>query len=191
MNRGRWVAVAVGVALVLWGLAAAVAPALAGGVSLASGLLGVVAALALLGGAGAVRARLRSDERDIDLPTPESTRAQPTPGEGFDDDIAALAPSGRMQGASERRAVRDRLDELAVAVLVREGDSEHVARERLAEGTWTDDSYAAAFFAEARASDVPLEERLRAAFSTEPSSRQRARHAADALADIANREREQ
>jgi hypothetical protein len=191
MSRGRWAAIAVGVALVCWGLAVAVAPALAGGMSLTPGLLGVVAALALLGGAGAVRARLRIDERDTDLPTPESTHAHPTLGTEFDDDIAALVPSGRMQGVSERRAVRDRLDELAIAVLMREGDSEHVARERLAEGTWTDDPYAAAFFAEARASDVPLEERLRTAFSTEPSSRRRARHAADALADIANRERGQ
>jgi hypothetical protein len=191
MSRGRWIAVAVGVALVCWGLAAAIAPALASGVSLASGLLGVVAALALLGGGAAIHARLGVDKTDIDLPTPESTRAQPTPGREFDDDIAALAPSGRMGGANERRAVRDRLDELAVAVLVREGDSEQAAREQLAEGTWTDDPYAAAFFAEARASDVPLEERLHTAFSTEPSSRRRARHAANALADIANREYEQ
>jgi hypothetical protein len=191
MSRGRWAAIAVGVVLVCWGLAVAVVPAFAGGVSLVPGLLGVVAVLALLGGGAAVRARLRADEANIDLPRPESTITHPTPGAGFDDDIAALAPSGRMHGASERRAVRDRLDELAVAVLVREGDSEHVARERLAEGTCTDDPYAAAFFAEARASDVPLEERLRTAFSTEPSSRRRARHAADALAAIANREREQ
>jgi hypothetical protein len=191
MSRVRWVAIAVGVALVCWGLAVAVAPALAGGISLTPELLGVVAVVALVGGAGTIRARLGTDEADLDLPTPESTRAQPTPGAEFDDDIAALEPGGRMQGTRERRAVRDRLDELAVAVLVREGDSEHVARERLAEGTWTDDPYAAAFFAEARASDVPLEERLRAAFSPEPSSRRRARHAADALARIANREREQ
>lgn len=191
MSRWRWVAIAVGVALVSWGLAVAVAPRLAGGIALTPGLLGVVAVVALLGGAGAVRARLRTDEADIDLPTPESTITHPTPGAGFDDDIAALAPGRQLEGARERRAVRDRLDELAVAVLVREGTSEHVARERLAEGTWTDDPYAAAFFAEARASDVPLEERLRAAFSSEPSSRRRARHAADALAAIANREREQ
>jgi hypothetical protein len=192
MSRGRWVAIAVGVVLVCWGLAVAVVPAFAGGVSLVPGLLGVVAVVALLGGAGVVRARLRADETDIDLPTPESTITHPTPGAGFDDELArVLAPGGRMQEASERRAVRDRLDELAVAVLMREGDSEHVARERLAEGTWTDDPYAAAFFAEARASDVPLEERLRTAFSSEPSSRRRARHAADALARMVSREREQ
>jgi hypothetical protein len=190
MSRGWWVAIAVGVALVLWGLAVAVVPGFAGGVAPTPALLTVVAVVAVAGGGAAVRARLRTDERDIDLPTPESARTQPTPGAGFDDDITALAPGGRMQGASERRAVRDRLDGLAVAVLVRDGDSERRACEALAEGTWTDDPYAAAFFAEARASDVPLEERLRAAFSSEPSSRRRARHAADALAHIADRERE-
>ena len=190
MSRGRSLVVAVGVALVLWGLAVASVPGFAGGVTLTPELLGAVAVVALVGGAAAVRARLRSDGTERDLPTPESIVAFSTPGEGFDEELVALASSGRMQGASERRAIRDRLDELAVAVLVRQGANEQAARERLAEGTWTDDPYAAAFFAEARASDVPLEERLRAAFSGEPSERRRARHAADALAAIANREHE-
>ncbi|WP_256684583.1 DUF7269 family protein [Halococcus qingdaonensis] len=191
MSRGRSLAVAVGVALVLWGLAVASVPEFAGGVTLTTELLGAVAVVALAGGAVAVRSRLQSDRAERNLATPESADEFSTPGEEFDEELAALAPNGRMRGASERRAIRDRLDELALRVLIRQGISEQAAREQLAEGTWTDDPYAAAFFAEARASDVPLEERLRAAFSGEPSERRRARHAADALAAIASREREQ
>ncbi|WP_049995960.1 DUF7269 family protein [Halococcus sediminicola] len=190
MSRARWLAVAGGVALVCWGLAVAVAPALADGVETTPALLTAVGLIALAGGGVAVHARFRADGDDPDLPTPETKRATPTPGAGFDEQLAALASGDRMRGARERRAVRDRLDELAVAVLVRKGDGESDAREALAAGTWTDDPYAAAFFAEARASDVPLEERLRTAFSAEPNGRRRARHAADALADIATRERE-
>jgi hypothetical protein len=189
MSRGRSLAIVVGVALVLWGLAVASVPGFAGGVTLTTELLGAVAIVALVGGAAAVRSRFRTEETESDLPTPESAGEFSTPGEGFDDDVAALAPGGRMRGASQRRTIRDRLDELALRVLIRQGVNEQAAREQLAEGTWTDDPYAAAFFAEAHASDVPLEERLRAAFSGEPSERRRARHAADALAAIANRER--
>ncbi|EMA54023.1 DUF7269 family protein [Halococcus thailandensis] len=191
MSRGRSLAIAVGVALVLWGLAVASVPGFVGGVTLTTELLGAVAVVALAGGAVAIRSRLRAEETESDLPTPESAGEFSTPGEEFDEKVAALAPGRRMRGASERRTISDRLDALAVRVLVRQGASEQAAREQLAEGTWTDDPYAAAFFAEALASDIPLEERLRAAFSGEPSERRRARHAADALATIASREREQ
>lgn len=190
MSATRRIGLALGVTLVVAGLAAVFVPGVAGGIETNPTSLTAVGLVALLGGGLAVRARLTTTDRRYELPTPERQRTHPTPGDEFDRKLETLASRGRMRGARERRAVRDRLDELAVAVLVRNGDSEAVARERLAEGTWTDDPHAAAFFAEARASDVPLEDRLRAAFSTEPNSKKRARHAVDALARIATAERE-
>ena len=190
MSVTRRFGLLLGVSLVLVGLGVAFAPGLAGGLAPDSQLLVAVAVIALVLGGAAVRTRLTATGGRIELPTPERPRSQPTPGDGFDRQLASLSPPGRRRGARERRAVRDRLDELAVSVLVRDGDSERVARERLARGTWTDDPHAAAFFAEASASDVPLEDRLRAAFSTEPRTKKRARHAVTALAAIAEGERE-
>lgn len=181
----RRLGLALGAAFVLGGLAVMVAPGLASGFGLGSDLLTAVAMLAGLGGVAAIYERVTADHETIDPPTPERRRPFPTPGDEFDRRLAALGPRNR-RSVRESRQIRDRLDELAIAVLVRDGDSEDRARERLAAGTWTDDPYAAAFFAEASASDVPLEDRLRAAFSAEPNSKRRARHAVDALARIAS-----
>ncbi|RJS95801.1 hypothetical protein D3261_19395 [Halococcus sp. IIIV-5B] len=185
----RGLGVAVGIGCVLAGLAVVVAPSLAVGVT--PSLLTLVGVVAGLAGAAAVYERATTDEQRTEPPTPERPLSVPTPGAELDRQLDALGSRGRRFGIGERRSIRDRLDELAVAVLVRDGESEATARERLAAGTWTDDPHAAAFFAEAHASDVPLEERLRAAFSGEPSPRRRARHAIDALARIADREHEQ
>ena len=184
MNPRR-LGLALGAAVVIAGLAVMIAPDLARGVALGPNLLTAVALLAVLGAVAAVYERVTTGTQEVDLPTPERRRPFPTPGDGFDRRLAALGPRNQ-RSVRETREIRDRLDELAIAVLVRDGDSEDRARERLAEGTWTDDPYAAAFFAEARASDIALEDRLRAAFSAEPSSKRRARHAVDALARIAS-----
>lgn len=184
----RGLGVAVGVGCVLAGLSVVLAPSLA--VEVTSNVLTVIGVLAGLAGIAAVYERVTTNERRVEPPTPEHRRSFQVPGETFDQQLATLGPRNRGRSASNERAVRDRLDGLAVAVLVRDGDTEAAAREHLAEGTWTDDPHAAAFFAEARASDVPLEARLRAAFSAEPSTRRRARHAVDALSRIAETGRE-
>jgi hypothetical protein len=189
VSRTRRIGYALGVVLVAVGLVAVFVPGFARGFGTSPKLLTVVGGIALLGAVAAVSARLRTDDAEGERPTPERKQSHPTPGDEFDEQLASLTPRGRRQGAGERRAVRDRLDTVAVSVLVRDGVSEAVARERLAEGTWTDDPYAAAFFAEERATDAPLEERLRAAFSSEPNMRKRARHAVSALTRIADRER--
>lgn len=190
MSRARQFGFALGIVLVIGGLAVVFVPELAGGTGTNSTFLTLVGLVALLAGGLAVYARLTADDARSEMPTPERRRTHPTPGDEFDRQLASLTPRGRRQGASERRAVRDRLDEVAVSVLVRDGDSEAVARERLLDGTWTDDPYAAAFFAEESASSVPLEDRFRAAFSAEPNTQRRVRRAVDALARIAETERE-
>ena len=189
MSRSRRLGLVFGTALVFYGLLVAVAPGLARGFDTPE-LLTVVGLAALIAGGMAVRARLRATNRETETPTPERRQSFATPGDEFDRQLAALVSRRRLRGAREHRAVRDRLDELAISVLVRAGDSETVARDRLARGTWTDDPYAAAFFAKASATDIPLEARLRAAFSAEPRMKKRARHAVCALARIADGERE-
>lgn len=176
--------------LVVLGLVAVFVPGLVSELDPSSKLLTGVALVALLGGVAAVGARLGTSDSGMGLPTPERKQSHLTPVDEFDQQLASLSARGRREGMRDRRAVRDRLDKVALSVLVRDGISEGTARERLAEGTWTDDPYAAAFFAEERATDVPLEDRFRAAFSGEPNSRKRARHAVAALARIADKERE-
>lgn len=190
MSRLRRAGLVIGTVLVGIGLAVVFVPGLVGGFGVNPAFLTGIGLIALLGFGVAVRARLTVTDSQMELPTPERKRTHSTPGDEFDRQLTSLSARGRMRGAGERRAIRDRLDELAISVLVRDGDNEATARERLARGTWTDDPYAAAFFAEERASEVSLEDRLRAAFSSEPNSRKRARHAVDALARIAKTERE-
>lgn len=190
MSRTRRVGLALGSVLVALGLAAVFVPGLVSGFDPSPKLLTGVALIALLGGVAAVGARLKTSDSEIERPTPERKQSHLTPGDEFDEQLASLTARGRREGMRERRAVRDRLDDVALSVLVRDGISEGTARKRLTEGTWTDDPYAAAFFAEERATDVSLEDRFRVAFSGEPNSRKRARHAIAALARIADRERE-
>lgn len=190
MSVARRVGLGLGVVLVVVGSVILFVPTLAPDIDPSSGTLTAVGLVTLFLGGLAVRARLLVTDRRAAIPVPERRYAPPVPGDGFDGRLEAFASRGRLRGASERRVVRTRLETTAVAVLVRNGLSEGDAHDRLARGTWTDDPHAAAFFAEARASDVPLEDRLRAAFSSEPSGRRRARHAIDALSHIAAGERE-
>ena len=181
MSRLRRLGLGFGLVLVAGGLAVAAVPGLAGGIGFGSAALTAVGLGALVLAVRAIRVRLTTTDRRPELPSPERRRPHPTPGDGFDGRLAALGSRGRLRGARDRRAVRERLEGVAIRVLVRDGLSEAAAREALARGTWTDDPHAAAFFAEASATDVPIEDRLRAAFSTEPLPGRRARHAIDAL----------
>lgn len=81
------------------------------------------------------------------IPEPECRKVATVPGDGFDDRLSVESLSRRAV-VHNRKQVRDRLTETAVAVLVRyDGDTPERARERLRTGGWTDDREAAAFFA--------------------------------------------
>jgi len=187
VSRLRRLGIGLGLVLVAGGLAVTVVPGLAGGIGFDSAALTAVGLGALVLAARAIRVRLGATDRRPDLPSPERRQSCPTPGDGFDDRLAALGPRGRLRGARDHREVRERLEGVAIRVLVRDGLSEAAAHEALARGTWTEDPHAAAFFAEASATDIPIEDRLRAAFSTEPRPGRRARHAIDALAQRAGK----
>lgn len=181
MNALRRGALAVGLVLVGGGLAVVVAPDLAAGLNPSSVLVSAIGVLALLTGLAGVRARLGTEFSRADLPDPERRVATTVPGSDADENLATLSARTRyrlMTGHSLRRRVRA----AAIDVLVAEGYTETDAEAALAEGTWTDDPYAAAFFTGESAA-LPLWVRARDALGGEPGARVQARHAIDALAD--------
>lgn len=133
-------------------------------------LLASVGAVALFASAFEAAGRRRSSPDEFG-PTVR------TPGDRVDAKLASTA--GDEAGA--RRNVRDRFEAAAVRVLVRERNcSPERAREMLAEGTWTDDPTAAAYFT-GEPPDSPLWAWLRATVRREPIEQRRAERASEIL----------
>ncbi|MWG36931.1 DUF7269 family protein [Halomarina oriensis] len=169
----RW-RTALGVVAVLVGLAAAGGLVDVGLPALFVPLVGVVAVLIA---AGAVRDSLSADDRPV-LPEPERRHAASVPGDEFDTLLDSASLHGRIGGASDRDAIRDRLEQVAVDVLTRyDGDTPERARQRLAAGTWTDDPLAAAFFGEGVDPSTSVIDRVRFAATSDSAFRQQAAHA--------------
>ncbi|MFC5970900.1 hypothetical protein ACFPYI_06100 [Halomarina salina] len=166
-------AVAVGVVTVVVGLVAAVGLVT---VPLPSALVTVVGLVAVLVALQAARQGLGPSEAPV-LPTPERRQAATVPGDEFDESLASASRHGRIGGATDRDAVRDRLREVAVEVLTRyDGDTPEQARRRLAEGTWTDDAHAAAFFGSDADSSVTVADRVRFFVTSDSAFRRQAAH---------------
>lgn len=110
-------------------------------------------------GVGAVLALVaRRSIRGVDHarpPDPEGLPAADTPGTDFDRLLgrAVIPVLWRWGGTRER--VRERLREAAVVTVAREsGRPRATARDRVDEGTWTDDRVAAAFLGESGEGDA-------------------------------------
>lgn len=181
---------AVGVVTVLAGVAVLLDPSLAGLVGLQSDRA-VVTALALLAavqGLAAVAARLRGEGRRAEPPEVERRFRASVPGDEFDALLADL-PDLRVERRNEERsAIRDRLEALAVEVLVARGLDEASARHHLESGTWTADERAASFFVPAAERDLSVGARLRDAFDSDLAFTRRARRVVAAIAAHAERE---
>jgi hypothetical protein len=142
-------------------------------VSLPALLVPLVGAAAVLIAARTARELLSPTDRPA-LPDPERRHAATVPGDEFDATLASASRHGRIGGAADRDAVRDRLESVAVEVLTRyDGDTPERARRRLAEGTWTDDPAAAAFFGGGTA-DVTVLDRVRFVATSDSAFRRRA-----------------
>lgn len=179
MNRGL---AAAGVVAVVLGIAVFVEPTLFGNVSLPALLVGVFGVLALVQGVYFAYGRLGSDGPPA-LPLPERRHVASVPGDEFDDLLWRATSGDVAYNARDRTAVRERLERVAVAVLARtDGIGAETARERLEDGTWTDDLRAAAFFSTRVAIELSLAARLRAAIASNVAFRNRARDAIDELA---------
>ncbi|GCF14207.1 hypothetical protein Harman_21420 [Haloarcula mannanilytica] len=167
---------------------------------LSGGVLPRVAATLLTVGVGAAavvlaaRELVDSDDPELRLPTPESRPRYRVPGTGFAERLDRISTVGRraVNDADEWDETRERtprervyasLHELAVDVLGRtDGDRPGVAADRLADGEWTDDETAAAFFADGLCPPLPRRASLPLVRPELPEVR-RARHAVAELAD--------
>lgn len=179
---GRVVFAVVGAAAAVAGLAVALRPSLAAGLSPTYVAVTLVGALALVQAAGAAMARFRGEQRQADLPEVERRRAFPSPGEEFDETLASLPRWGGRSADRHRVTVRNELREVTEETLVRYGGlTPEEATERIETGTWTEDVRAVSFFAPGTERGVPLTERVRDAFGTEHAFARRARAVVGAL----------
>lgn len=104
----------------------------------------VVGTLALAGSAGV--SRLSTPRERLDPPRSGDETDAAVPGDEFDRRLASLSTHSS-RDADERAAVRERLRTLAIERIVSENEcSRAAARERIDDGTWTDDPVAAALF---------------------------------------------
>lgn len=167
--------------------------------ALGSGLVPRTVATLLTVGVGATavvlagRRLLESDEPPIRLPSPESRPRYRTPGSSFAGLLRDVSTVGRRAvddaddwDGDDERAPRERvyaaLHDLAVAVLARtEGRDAGTAADRLADGRWTDDEDAAAFFTEGLQPPLPRRASLPWVRPELPVAR-RARHVVTELA---------
>lgn len=142
--------------------------------------LGLVALVALAVGGVVALDRSAGGVRVYDLPDP--TAGVRVPGDEFDERLDAVSVR---TDADERAAIRDRIETAAVTVLVeREGLTRAAARERLAEGAWTDEPRARAFFTGRPPS---RRERVRTVLTGDPTFVRRARRAVEAIGAHAER----
>lgn len=170
---------ALGVVLGLIGLAAIVVPELTTGLPTGDFVVQILGGLLALGGLREIQRRRRTTASYAATPDTEQAVELPTPGADFDDRLARF--TGRTYRVSERERLRDKLAEVTSATLQRRLDyTEAEAEAAMREGTWTDDRYAAAAFAN-RAVAVSRIEQVRELVNPGSSFRRRARHVVDEL----------
>lgn len=183
--NGKRVLILLGVGLFALAVAELAAP---GSIPLpaSEALLSVVALATLAYAYGVFRSRRRHGPDRV--ATPEVELAAPTdvPGSNVEETIEGF-PGTEQVHAGIVRTVRDGLREAAVAVLTRfEGDSPERARERIADGSWADEPYAAGFLSEIESTgDVSLYGRIRRLLDADAYRKRRVSGAADAIANIA------
>lgn len=180
---GRVVFVAVGVAAAVAGLAVAVRPSLAAGLSPTYLVVTLVGAFAVLQAAGAAMARLRGERKQAEPPEVERRRVFPSPGTAFDEALASLPRRAGRAADRDRLSLRKELREVTEETLVRYGGlTTEEATERIEAGTWTADVMAVSLFAPEAGRGIPLTERVRSAFGAEQAFVRRARAVVGALA---------
>lgn len=182
MSYDHPILVAVGVVAVGLGVAMLYSSQLAGTIGADYVVVKAIGLLALVQGLRIVYARKRTDIDQGETPDPETTPTMRTPGTEFDETIGSLHLKSRRNFYETQNAVRERLAESAVSVLMhRENYSEEEARERLDAGTWTDDPYAASFLAESNVQSTPWREWFRGILSDQTSFQRQAHRTADAI----------
>jgi hypothetical protein len=182
MNIGQ-VLLALGAVMAIAGLAVAIRPSLAAGVSPTYTVVTVAGVLALIQAIGVLSSRIQADRSAAAFTEIEQVRSFSPPGNRFDDDLRQLPQTAGRDADRQRTVVRERLRAAAVAVLMRyEGYDRESAEWALDEGIWTDDSRAAAFFASTEV-ETPLSARIRDIVTAEQAFSRRAGAVATVLDD--------
>ncbi|MEF8853031.1 MAG: hypothetical protein V5A28_11550 [Haloarculaceae archaeon] len=120
-------------------------------------------------------------EELLDRPPEGVARRAPRTGEALDDDVSrAVAGNDRALAR-----VRERLGDLAVAVLARQNDGFEEPAEVVATGAWTDDRTAAAFLAGPGGPVPAVRSRVRLWLDPETERERRIRRTADAIDALA------
>lgn len=183
MNVRTTLAVLGGVAGVA-GLALAFVPGLADDVTVARAF---VFALGMLAAVLAVADVRTLAGNEVDQAEPDDVEVgveHPRAGAAVDDLLAAAARGYDRSTQDRRDEVEERVREAAFDVLARREDATRAEVETmLAEGSWTDDPYAAAFLGAIEVDDLPLRERIVNALRPEARFARRATAAIDAIAE--------
>ena len=188
MSLRNRLALSGGVAAAIFGIALAVAPGLLAGLSLGETAVTLLGGVALVYAAIPLYGRRNTERRQAPTPDPEQVPTVAPPGEDVDR-LLAVAGSTTPHSADRRHRLRKRLEEAAVAAVRRREDcGVDEARRQLAEGTWTDDPVAAAYFTDGPVriddADLPLRRRLRLRLSKGTRRARAARRVADEVAAL-------
>ncbi|MDS0280823.1 DUF58 domain-containing protein [Haloarcula onubensis] len=178
--------VAVGLLASVGGVLLVAVPSLAAAAAPTVAAVALTVAVGLVAVGLAVRALL-AREAPVDLPAPERRPTYRSAGGAFAALLDDVGLAGRRRLDEDEETARERLrgvlETLAVDVLGRrEGMTPETARERLADGAWTDDPKAAAFFADGYRPPVSRLAYLPWARPALPFAR-RGRHVVAALAE--------
>ncbi|MFC7138718.1 hypothetical protein ACFQMA_02565 [Halosimplex aquaticum] len=141
------------------GLVAIAVPQITTPLPAGDGIVVAVGAVLVLGAAGQIQRRRATEPEYAETPDAELAVDLPTPGDDLDRRLNRLALTRFSE--AERHRLRKEVGEIAVATLQRrERCSADEAEQALAEGTWTDDPFAAAFFT-GRAPEASATDRVR------------------------------
>ncbi|MFC6904018.1 DUF58 domain-containing protein [Halalkalicoccus tibetensis] len=186
MNAGRLLLV-LGLAALGLGLASIVAPD-AVGLDLGTAVVTLVGLLTVVEALRSVQSRRRADLDEATTPDPELTVTADAPGEELESAVEAFLGDRRNYYRGTR--AQEGLRAAAIGVLREyEGLPEPEAEERIEDGSWTDDPYAAAFLGEDVAG-LSRRARLRDLVRRESSRDRRIRRTVDAIAAVAGIRRE-
>lgn len=154
------------------------------GFSLDRILVSGIGVLALIQALRVIQTRRHGELDEAKTPDPELPIATPSPGEDIESALMQFLDT--RHSYYYRTRIRDGLRSAAMSVLTQyEAYSKTEAEEAIANGTWTDDIYAAAFLNSEKTPTPPLRTRLRNMVRRESSLRRDIRHTVDEIAATA------
>jgi hypothetical protein len=175
----RSITVALGVAVALAGLAFSFVPGLATFLPLGDIFVFGFGVVLVLGATQSFYGRWQRDPEYGEFEDREASIELPRPGDEFDAELGSLGISRAAR--SRRRHFRDQVTAVAVETLQRHyAISGEEAEDRLDDGTWTDDPFAAAYFS-GTLEEVPTGKRVREMLRRESAYQHRCKRAVGEL----------